>query len=452
MSIVVATDFSPCSQTAVRLAAALARRRGVPLCLVHAVAPIVAGGPPQLMAATGWETEALTAAELALASQASELRQGGNSVTTRVSLGMPAGVVLETARELAPELLVLGTHGRKGTAHFFLGSVAEHVVRSSTCPVLVTRAETPALERWEGDEPLRLTMALDGSAATRSALSWVAGFGTKCASELSILRVDWPPEEAFRFGLPDAWSRRRPDPELLGLLERDLRKEAGAGIEQPLAQLRFRVAAHDAAEVVTEDALGSGADALVVAVPKDGSSRWAVLDPRAVVRSSAIPVFCIPEVTAPGQQEITPVRTVLVAVDLSDASREVVLSAYRLLGAGGRVELCTVHELGPVAGVADVPVDPPLDEKRRARMESQLRALVPPRAQERGVTTSVSVLEGRYVAETVLAAAERLDVDVVVVGSHGRSGLKRALLGSVAEQIARQSPRPVLLISVAGRA
>jgi nucleotide-binding universal stress UspA family protein len=169
------------------------------------------------------------------------------------------------------------------------------------------------------------------------------------------------------------------------------------------------------------------------------------------VRSSVIPVFCVPEGATPAQQEITPIRTILVAVDLSDPSREVVLSAYRLLAAGGRVELCTVHELGPVAGVVDAPVNPPLDEARRARIESQLRTLVPPRAQELGVATSVSVLEGRFAAETILAAAERLDVDLVAVGSHGRSGVKRALLGSVAEQIARQSPRSVLITSVAGR-
>ena len=57
MSILVATHFSPCSRTAMRLAAALAHRRGVPLCLVHAVAPLVADYPPQLIASTGWETE-----------------------------------------------------------------------------------------------------------------------------------------------------------------------------------------------------------------------------------------------------------------------------------------------------------------------------------------------------------------------------------------------------------
>ena len=407
--------------------------------------------PPQLIASTGWETEALTTAEVALALESSELRQRGVSVTTRVSLGSPSSVVLDTARELGPELLVIGTHGRKGAAHFFLGSVAELLVRSSGCPVLVTRAEDPALKRWEGDDPLRLTIAIDGSMATRSAFSWVGDFATKCACDLSVLRVYWPPEEAFRYGLADAWARRRPDPELLQLLERDLRKEAGVCMDQPLAQLRFRVAARDAAEVVTEDALGLGADALVVAVPKQGSRRWAVLDPRAVLRSSAIPVFCVPEKAAPARQEITPIRNILVAVDLSEASREVVLSAYRLLSAGGQIELCTVHELGPVAGVVDAPANPPLDEDRRSRIESQLRSLIPPHAQELGVTTAVSVLEGRFVPETILAAAERLDVDLVVLGSHGRSGVKRALLGSVAEQIARQSMRPVLLTSVASR-
>ena len=98
-----------------------------------------------------------------------------------------------------------------------------------------------------------------------------------------------------------------------------------------------------------------------------------------------------------------------------------------------------------------MPANPSLDEERRAQSESQLRSIIPPHAQELGVTTAVSVLEGRFVAETILAAAERLDVDLVVLGSHGRSGLKRALLGSVAEQVARQSPRPVLITPVVSR-
>jgi len=55
------------------------------------------------------------------------------------------------------------------------------------------------------------------------------------------------------------------------------------------------------------------------------------------------------------------------------------------------------------------------------------------------------VIEAPTVDRAILAAAERFGVDVIALGSQGRSGLSRAMLGSVAEQVARQSGRPVLI-------
>ncbi|HXG22892.1 MAG TPA: universal stress protein [Methylomirabilota bacterium] len=50
----------------------------------------------------------------------------------------PATGILEATRELAPDLVVMGTHGRTGISHLLLGSVAEKVVRESRCPVFTT--------------------------------------------------------------------------------------------------------------------------------------------------------------------------------------------------------------------------------------------------------------------------------------------------------------------------
>ena len=54
--------------------------------------------------------------------------------------GGPEAVILEAARERSADLIVMGTHGRTGLAHVFLGSVAERVVREADCPVVTTRA------------------------------------------------------------------------------------------------------------------------------------------------------------------------------------------------------------------------------------------------------------------------------------------------------------------------
>ena len=77
---------------------------------------------------------------------------------------------------------------------------------------------------------------------------------------------------------------------------------------------------------------------------------------------------------------------------------------------------------------------------------TKLRALVPAEAEKLGITTHVSVIDGGKAAETIMQAAERLNVDAISLGSHGRGGLARALLGSVAEEVVRRSTRPVLVV------
>jgi nucleotide-binding universal stress UspA family protein len=56
-----------------------------------------------------------------------------------VKVGDPLRQVVAYARDEAMDLIVLGTHGRSGVAHLFLGSVAERVVRTAPCPVLTVR-------------------------------------------------------------------------------------------------------------------------------------------------------------------------------------------------------------------------------------------------------------------------------------------------------------------------
>jgi nucleotide-binding universal stress UspA family protein len=446
MSILVATDFSPCSQAAVRLAAALARRRGVPLLLRHAVEHPVADIPAVPIGPTGWEATLVSEAEAAIGREAGELRRGGIHVDTRVSVGSAASLVLETAAGRDVDLIVVGTHGRKGGAHLFLGSVAETVVRSATCPVLVTRDAPAELERWQGQAPLRLTVATDGAHAGEAAFSWAGSFARGSACELSALRVYWPPEEAMRYGLNDPWSEARRGTELLPLLRRDLERDTRASIGAVPPQLRFRAAGSEASQVLSEEAVALGADALVIGVPRRRPARWAVIAPGAVLRSSSLPVLCIPEAMVPARRRIPEMRTVLIATDLSDASAVAIPVGYALLRAGGgRVELCTMHVVGPAGPIADTPLATSVRDQERVEAEARLRALIPPEAAGLGITTSVSVSDARSAVEGILAAAERLDADAIVVGSHGRSGFTRAVLGSVAEAVARQSRRPVLI-------
>ncbi len=73
----------------------------------------------------------------------------GIEASIRVRIGFAAEEILEAAREEGADLIVLGTHGRRGLAHLVLGSTAEKVVRLASCSVFVVKEPHPAAP----DEP-----------------------------------------------------------------------------------------------------------------------------------------------------------------------------------------------------------------------------------------------------------------------------------------------------------
>ena len=102
MTIVVATDFAPCSQRAVQLATALARRRQASLFLVHVIEHPPVDVPAMGMGPTAWQHNFIAAAEVAIAREASEIRQGGIPVDTHVALGSPAAPFSRPPPSAAP--------------------------------------------------------------------------------------------------------------------------------------------------------------------------------------------------------------------------------------------------------------------------------------------------------------------------------------------------------------
>jgi nucleotide-binding universal stress UspA family protein len=88
----------------------------------------------------------VTAAEAQLAELLSGRGRDVVRVTTEVRIGHAAPVIREVAEAAPCDLIVMGTHGRTGVAHLFLGSVAEKVVRAAPCPVLTIRGDAPSRE------------------------------------------------------------------------------------------------------------------------------------------------------------------------------------------------------------------------------------------------------------------------------------------------------------------
>jgi nucleotide-binding universal stress UspA family protein len=144
--IVVGVDFSPESEVAVAQAMSVARRAGARLTLLHVGAiPDAPLGVPESMAATAAAYTQVVKQHLAedrsaLDALRERLIGQGVEVFHAVYDGFADTGIVEAAEELEADLIVVGTHGRTGIKRFFLGSVAERVVRLAKIPVLVARA------------------------------------------------------------------------------------------------------------------------------------------------------------------------------------------------------------------------------------------------------------------------------------------------------------------------
>jgi nucleotide-binding universal stress UspA family protein len=136
------TDFSRASAPALRRAAALAKAFRAPLVLVHVMAPpspfIGEGAPPS----SNVELFAMArrSARRRLAALLARTRRARVRVQAVFAEGLAAEEILRAARRARADLIVMGTHGRTGFSRFFMGSVAERVVRESPCAVLTVRA------------------------------------------------------------------------------------------------------------------------------------------------------------------------------------------------------------------------------------------------------------------------------------------------------------------------
>jgi nucleotide-binding universal stress UspA family protein len=145
---------------------------------------------------------------------------------------------------------------------------------------------------------------------------------------------------------------------------------------------------------------------------------------------------------------------ILVPVDGSATSRAGLDAAIELAHAGGG-SLRLVHALDALrcasgfetcAAYADELL-PLLRREGESLLEADRK-----RATARGVTAETRLIEqlGLRASEAALQEAKAWPADLIVVGTHGRRGIQRALLGSDAEQIARQADVPVLLVRRSG--
>ncbi len=187
--ILFATDFSPCAEQAFTHALYLAKRYQAELHVLHAVILRDFSNQPEFSLVTlgtlrrQFEEAAKRQMTAMLESYTPDqvkiiqAHRRGDSAST---------VILDYAKEQDMDLVVLGTHGRRGLGHFFLGSEAEKVVRLSSCPVFTIRErKVPRLI----EEVDRILVPIDFSEHSKHALRYAKQIAASYDARLQLLHV-----------------------------------------------------------------------------------------------------------------------------------------------------------------------------------------------------------------------------------------------------------------------
>lgn len=187
-SILVPLDGSALAEQALTVAATLAERMRADLHLVHVHAPPVVDefAPYGIAVQAARET-----AEHYVLHTADRLRAAhGGTVSATILDGRAATSIATHAAATGADLIVMSSHGRTGASRFWLGSVSDAVMRSSTSPVLVIRGHGATMPT--GAEPLfsRVLVPLDGSSAAEQAIPHALALGALGAAHVHLLRVE----------------------------------------------------------------------------------------------------------------------------------------------------------------------------------------------------------------------------------------------------------------------
>lgn len=140
-------------------------------------------------------------------------------------------------------------------------------------------------------------------------------------------------------------------------------------------------------------------------------------------------------------------RKIMCAVDFSESSHEALFTAAEL-SKKTQATLVLVHVDEPPLWVNEPYMHLPGDVRQelRVRVETQLEAWKVEARQRGAAAVETSLLSGSPWDRIVAAARQDPTVDVILVGTHGRTGLKRAVIGSVAERVVRHAPCSVVVV------
>ncbi len=274
-NILVATDFSPKSRKALRMAVAVARRFAAKVHLVHVATPVVYAADLSMAPAT--MEISVTKAQASLKEWANHPMLTGIKHREVVLEGALAEELQQYVDENHIDLVVTGTAGRKGMEKLFMGSAAENIVRHLSCPVMIAGPElgvTPV--RYES-----ILLATSLAPTSLRAAQYAVSLAEDLDARLTLLHVGGPGSRAF-----DDKGRHEIYQQLRNLLPLDsecwcrpkVRLEQGEPAKQILA-----AAAQDDADLIV---MSSHEDPLFA-----DHAPWSVL--AKVIREAKCPVLAV---------------------------------------------------------------------------------------------------------------------------------------------------------------
>ena len=444
MRIVCGTDFSIHAGKAADVAAALAGRTKTTLRLLHGVEQGSAEFLPQATVEDLRER-----LRRRMVTEGDRLRATGVGVTESVALGRPHELLASAARSSMADLVVVSTLGQVSPGQWLGGSVAEKTAQLSPVPTLVVRDHEALLSWARGERTLRLSVGYDFSPSADAALRWVAALRRVGHCRITVTYVFWPPKETWRFGVGDDAPPTGNNLAVRTLLERDLKERCARALGKGRRRVLVIADWGPADERLIQLAKSEAADLIVVGTnQRRGLSRfWLGSVSRGVLHHAPTNVVCVPAAHEPesGEERIPAYRRVLVPTDFSRQGNRAITFAYGAASRGG--EVCLIHVVPPTGGLRPDRDDNDGSKGRLKQvLTARLEALIPEEARPRGIRSRVEVVEHQQADAAISQAAERFAADLICIGSRGRSGLRRKLLGSVTERLMRRSSRPVLVI------
>jgi nucleotide-binding universal stress UspA family protein len=450
MKILWATDFSLAAQGAGQVAGELARLTGGSVDVAHVLAPNTTDILALSADAVLMDEEAARRAEARTAEEARRLEEAGLKAAAWVGQGDVASALRDRAAETGADLIVLGSTHRSAFGRWMLASGAARLIDGSERPVMIVPEGVTTIRAADGG--LQVMAALDGRPGGRAIVEFGRRLRATTPCDLTFVRLYWPPEECRRLGLHGPRDFLQGVPEVVADLERGLSAQVGILPGSGRTSFAVEAAWGEPAGRLFEVAHQRKPGLLVVGA--ETRHGWGLMThvPVAehVARQAAeLPVVFVPPLAAGSpDSEVPIIMNVLAATDLSPAGNRAVRFAYALLaGQGGVVELCYVHERAlaspPYAYESD---QGQLSPAARAQLEERLRALIPPEERSLGITTNLRIIDGGKAGPALVQAAERLWVHAIVVGSRGRGGAARALLGSVSDHVVHHAARPVFVV------